>query len=723
MTHRVRQAPVSLLFALALALCLSAVLTSFPAVPAHAQSSTPSVSIRTLQTRMPAGGQALFTITRAGGDISQPLTARIYTWEPQHPRNTFSSYYGAAYHNVTFAAGSDTATLLVNATDDGKVPNRDAWLQAEVNPPGSASYNRGSPDTATITITDANDDVYVTIAADEAEVEEGESVDFELTRTGDASGALTVSARVDDPGEVMRGNHWQASPTRPTSVEFAAGQDTVTLSLETKDDQRDIPDQTLSVTLAGGDDGNGAGGFGYWLGYPHAAGVTVEDDDTAPDLALSISPEMVSEGGTLTVSVERPAGNTEEPLIGRIRTEHNRTWTDQDAPAHQTSPFEENFFIPAGGTAWTREIQVPDNGRPETDWRYTVTLLPRDGVPDDEASQYWTVGGAATARVLDSGYPKITVTADQEVVYEGEEATFTLTRTGSLVQELTVQVITAERARTPDATNIQFQSVTFAAGSATATLALTATEDNEPEPDGDSLGVEVYVYTGAPYRGGDPDDAVTPVKDTGYIDIRTFQTRMREGAEALFTLTRTGGAISQPLTVRVHTWEPQHPLNNEANDYFDGAAHHQVTFEAGAESAALVVSATGDGKTPGRGAFLWAEVDPPSRAPYRIGAPEYVSIVIVEADGQDAFVTVATAASEVDEGESVDFVLTRTGDTSGSLAVHVSVDDPGEVMRGNHWDTSPTGPRRWRSESARIGSPSPWKRRTTSATYPTSRYR
>ena len=692
MTHRVRQAPVSLLFALALALCLSAVLTSFPAVPAYAQSSTPSVSIRTLQTRMPEGGQALFTITRAGGDISQPLTVRIYTWEPQHPRNTFGSYYdGAAYHNVTFAAGSDTVTLLVSATDDGK-DVAPAWLRADVDPPGSASYDRGSPDSATVTITDANDDVYVTISPDEAEVDEGDSVDFELTRTGDASSALTVSVRVDDPGEVMRGNHWAPAPDRPTSVEFAAGQDTATLSLETKDDQRDIPDQTLSVTLAGGDDGNGAGGFGYWLGYPHAAGVTVKDDDTAPDLALSISPEEVSEGGTLTVSVERPAGNTAEVLNGRIRIEHNRTWTDPDAPAHQTNPFEGNFHIPAGGTAWTLDIQATDNGQPELDWRYTVTLLPRDGVPDDEASQYWTVGGAAVARALDTAYIRITVTADQEVVYEGEEATFTLTRTGSLAQELTVRVITAERAGTPDATNIQFQSVTFAAGSATATLALTAAEDDEPEPDGDSLGVEVYVYPGAPYRGGDPDDAVTMVKDTGDIDIRTFQTRMREGAEALFTLTRSGAAISQPLTVRVYTWEPQHPLNNAANGYFHGAAHHEVTFEAGAESAALVVSATGDGKAPGRGAFLWAKVDPPSGAPYRIGAPVYVSIDIADADGQDAFVTVATAASEVDEGESVDFVLTRTGDTSRSLAVHVSVDDPGEVMRGNHWAPAPDRP-------------------------------
>ena len=57
LTRLVRPASVSLLFALALALGLSAVLIAFFAVPAYAQSSTPSVSIRTLQTRMPEGGR------------------------------------------------------------------------------------------------------------------------------------------------------------------------------------------------------------------------------------------------------------------------------------------------------------------------------------------------------------------------------------------------------------------------------------------------------------------------------------------------------------------------------------------------------------------------------------------------------------------------------------------------------------------------------------------
>ena len=160
------------------------------------------------------------------------------------------------------------------------------------------------PGFASIGILDADSpDSFVSITTGVSEINEGDSVDFLFTRDGDLSESLTVQVQVDDPGEVMRGNHWLPTPTLPTSVEFEADQDTVTLSLNTVDDKRDIPDSTLSVTL-GGDDG-------YWIGHSHIASVTVNDDDTAPELTLSISPSEVDEGGELIVSINRPADNTE----------------------------------------------------------------------------------------------------------------------------------------------------------------------------------------------------------------------------------------------------------------------------------------------------------------------------------------------------------------------------------------------------------------------------
>ena len=609
LTRLVRQVPLNLLVALALVSALAVGLFTFFAVPAYAQSGMPSVSVTTLQTRMQEGDQALFTVTRSGGDMTQPLTARIYSFEPQHPRNTFGSYHGARYHYVTFEAGSDTAQLLISATDDGKgVPP--AWLQVEVEPEPDAPYTRGSQHVSSVIITDPNDDVYITIAREQAAVEEGEDASYTLARTGDTSEVLTVHVQVDDPHEVMRGNHWDSAPTRPTSVEFEAGKDTVTLSLETKDDQRDLPAPTLTVALAGGNEGLGSGDYGYWIGYPHYAGVTVTDDDTAPEITFSLSPDEVDEGETLTLTVSHPGGDVEQVLWGRARIEHDRVWTDPNAPVHQTNPFDETFAVSPGGTDLVREIQITDNAQREDDWEYTVTLLPRLEVPEEEASQYWTVAGPATAAVRDAGLPRVSVDLDSPPTY----------------------------------------------------------------------------------RRGDVSVARVPTWDIKSISIRSNQERVREGSQARFTLTRFSLDISPPLTVRVYTWEPDHPRNDADNDYYHGAAHHDVAFEPGARQAQFVVSATVDGKEAASDAELRAEIAPPDSAFYLAVDPGFASIGILDVDSPDSIVSITTGVSEINEGESVDFLLSRDGDISESLTVQVQVDDPGEVMRGNHWSPTPTRP-------------------------------
>ena len=83
----------------------------------------------------------------------------------------------------------------------------------------------------------------------------------------------------------------------------------------------------MTVALAGGNGGLRSGDYGYWIGYPHYAGVTVTDDDTAPEIALSLSPNEVYESETLTVTVSHPGGDSAQVLMGRVRIEHDRAWT------------------------------------------------------------------------------------------------------------------------------------------------------------------------------------------------------------------------------------------------------------------------------------------------------------------------------------------------------------------------------------------------------------
>ena len=68
------------------------------------------------------------------------------------------------------------------------------------------------------------------------------------------------------------------------------------------------------------------------------------------------------------------------------------------------------------------------------------------------------------------------------------------------------------------------------------------------------------------------------------------------------------------------------------------------------------------------------------------------SITVPVRDAGGSRVTIAPDQDSITEGESAAFTLTRGGDTSEALAVRVSVEDPGDFMRGNGYWTDPQPP-------------------------------
>ena len=166
-------------------------------------------------------------------------------------------------------------------------------------------------ETATVTITD--DDPAITVAADPAPVVEGTAAAFTLTRTGVLTGMLEVVVDVSETGAMLTGT------TGPTSVTFAAGMATATLSLATVDDTADPVDEDDSVvTVAVVPDT--ADPPTYLLGTPSAASVTVTDDDVNRfTIRIPGSFQRVSEDvGTVTIEIEFRS-HSNRPPAGRSR--------------------------------------------------------------------------------------------------------------------------------------------------------------------------------------------------------------------------------------------------------------------------------------------------------------------------------------------------------------------------------------------------------------------
>ena len=105
--------------------------------------------------------------------------------------------------------------------------------------------------------------------------------------------------------------------------------------------------------------------------------------------------------------------------------------------------------------------------------------------------------------------PVVTIAAGDPVT-EGDDAEFTLTRTGSTASELTVTVTVSESGEMVAASDEGEKGVTFEANSATATHSVATETDTTNEDDST---VTVTVVAGDGYVAGDPDAAGLTILD------------------------------------------------------------------------------------------------------------------------------------------------------------------------------------------------------------------
>ena len=126
-----------------------------------------------------------------------------------------------------------------------------------------------NPVTAALTVTLTDVVPAVTIAADAGQATEGDTVAYTVTRSGDLSGALSVTVAVSEAGGAVLASGEGGA----RQVAFSGTAATAQVSVATVDDTVDEPDATVTATLTAA--------AGYTVGTDATAAVTVADDDTA----------------------------------------------------------------------------------------------------------------------------------------------------------------------------------------------------------------------------------------------------------------------------------------------------------------------------------------------------------------------------------------------------------------------------------------------------------
>jgi hypothetical protein len=211
-------------------------------------------------------GSITLTVTRTGASTGT-LTVHYATSDGTA---TAGTNYIAASDALTFGPGETSKTFTIYISDDG-VADGDKTLRVTLS--GTVGGSLGSPATAVVTITNTDGTSggggQVQFAAASYSVgENGSAVTITVTRTGDATGSLTVQYATSD-GTAQAGVNYMAAADTLT---FGPGETSKTFTISVSDDGVADGDKTVQLTLSGATGGT--------LGSPATAVLTIADTDT-----------------------------------------------------------------------------------------------------------------------------------------------------------------------------------------------------------------------------------------------------------------------------------------------------------------------------------------------------------------------------------------------------------------------------------------------------------
>ncbi|QFZ92723.2 Calx-beta domain-containing protein [Synechococcus elongatus PCC 11802] len=600
-----------------------------------------------------------FTLSRTGS-TTQALTVAYTLAGTATNGSDFSQLSGS----VTFAAGSNTATVTLSPINDSLVEGDETVVLAIAN---NASYTiapgQGS---ATVTIQD-NDTppvalpVISVIASDAIAAEGGSNTStFTLSRTGSTTQALTVAYTL--AGTATNGSDFSQLSG---SVTFAAGSSTATVTVNPLDDAVVEGDETVVLAVANNPSYTIAPGQG-------SATVTIQDNDTPP-VALPVisviaSDAIAAEGGsnTGTFTLSRTGSTTQALTVAY-------TLAGTATNGSDFSQLSGSVTFAAGSSTATVTVNPLDDAVVEGD--ETVVLA----VANNPSYTIAPGQGSATVTIQDNdtppvALPVISVIASDAIAAEGgsNTGTFTLSRTGSTTQALTVAYTLAGTATNGSDFSQLSGSVTFAAGSNTATVTLSPINDSLVE--GDETVVLAIAnnasYTIAPGQGSATvtiQDNDTPPVALPVISVIASDAIAAEGGSntGTFTLSRTG-STAQALTVA-------YTLAGTATNGSDfNQLSGSVTFAAGSNTATVTLSPINDSLVEGDETVILSIANNPS---YSI-APGQGSATVTIQDNDTppvALPVISVIASDAIAAEggsnTSTFTLSRTGSTTQALTV------------------------------------------------------
>ena len=477
----------------------------------------------------------------------------------------------SASNTLTFTAGTTTQTITVSVTGD---TSHEADETVVITLSGASTGTNISTATGTGTIT--NDDSG--LAIDSPSVAEGDSgsVNLVFTVTLDPASASQVTVNYARTGGTATSGTDFTALAASTTLTFAAGETSKTITVSVTGDTINEADETVIVTLSGasGADIDTASGTG-----------TITDNDTP---MFSIDSPSVAEGDSstanLTFTVSLSPASYQAVTVDYARTGGTATsGTDFTAVAGGTLTFA------ATETSKTFTVSVTGDTVDESNETVVITL--------SNASTGTSISTSSGTGTIRDDDPKFSI-ADASVT-EGDSGsvnmTFTVTLSASSTSRLTVDYAdagTGTATSGTDYTAVAAGTLTFAPGATSRTIAVSVTGDTANEAN-ETVVLELSNPSSGTGIGTASGTGTITDNDTPSFSIDSPS--VAEGDSSTTSLTFTVSLSPASATqVTVNYADAGTGTATSGTDYTALASSTTLTFAAGTSSQTITVSVTGD---------------------------------------------------------------------------------------------------------------------------------
>ncbi|MEE6160542.1 Calx-beta domain-containing protein [Cylindrospermopsis raciborskii DSH] len=637
-------------------------------VPLSTTPTTPTITLAVNPSSVTEDGTTnlVYTLTRTG-DLANSLIVNVNGGGTAVLDTDFSisgpigQSTSGSIASVTFAAGSSTATVIVDPIPNS-IPGGNKTVFATLAP--GVGYNIGTVGAVTGTILE--DDVVaptLAIASTGATQTEGNSgtkaFPFTVTRSGDTTSSSSANWAVTGFG-TNQADVTDFGGTLPTgTVNFTAGETSKTIIVDVLGDTTVEPDEGFTVTLSNPTNAT--------ITTATAVG-TIQNDDVvvAPGLAIAPTNAIQTEGniGTkaFTFTVTRSGDTTGSSSANWAVTGSGTNPADVTDFGGTLPTGTVNFT--AGETSKTIIVDVLGDTTVEPDEGFTVTLSNPTNATITTATAVGTIQNDDV--VVAPGLAIAPTNAIQTEGNLGTKAfTFTVTRSGDTTGSSSANwAVTGSSTNQADVTDfggtLPSGMVSFAAGETSQIITVNVSGDTTFEPD-EGFTVTLSNPIGAVLGTSSVGTNIRESASGGYGVTEKFYNI--SSGDGIFKLNYNMYAIPDKAEILVNN-----VLQNQTNGFVSGGGSldlNSVKLKAGDQVKVIITGNV-------QGTAWDYSVDYSGG----ISSLNYIaSGVIINDDTQVTQVNLAVSPTTVTEdgNNNLIYTFTRTGSITNTLAVNYTI--------------------------------------------------